>query len=172
MSRIRLTLAGLISVLMAATVVATAGNVSNALVQADGRKKAAENGARDIKRRGSSESDTARGVYTEAATRHNAWVEALCASIEQGTASAPDVATIEPAASALVAWLNARNRFLGVSEMTAPIEDSVKRKVVQELTEISTASWKTNRGADPKRRSAVATSLKERLAWRTWEEIQ
>ena len=56
-------------------------------------------------------------------------------------------------------------------ELTGTVADSVKKSVTQDLLEIAGATWKNNRGADAKKRTSVAETLKERLRWRMFEEI-
>ena len=85
-------------------------------------------------------------------------------AIQQGASTAPDVSPmVEPAASALVAWVSARNRALGVADLTGSIADAVKKRVIQDLTEIANASWRSNRGVNEQKRTKSADALKERL---------
>ena len=44
--------------------------------------------------------------------------------------------------------------------------------MVADLTEIANETWKSNRGANEQKRLKGATALKERLQWRSWEEVQ
>jgi hypothetical protein len=85
-----------------------------------------------------------RERYSEAAVRNNAWLDAVCQAIQQGSATAPDVATsVEAAAVSLVDWAKLRNRALGIPDMNEAAAASVKRMVVRDLTEIAKAEWTT-----------------------------
>ncbi len=153
-------------------VLLTAASVDKALTEGAGRRKAAENGLREIKAKSKEQSEQVRELYAEAASRNNRWLELICQAIQQGASAAPDVsASVEPAASALVRWVSARNRALGVPELTPPIGDAVKKRVIADLTEIASETWKANRGANEQKRMKAGTALKERLQWRSWEEV-
>jgi N-acetylglucosamine kinase-like BadF-type ATPase len=150
-----------------------AANVDKALVETDGRRNAAETGVREIKAKAKDQVDQVRPLYIEAASRNNAWLDTVSQAIQQGTSTAPDIsATVEPAASALVAWVSARNRALGVADLTGTIADSVKKRVIADLTEIANATWRSNRGGNEQKRTKSADALKERLRWRSWEEVR
>jgi hypothetical protein len=150
-----------------------AANLSQALTEADGRRKAAENGVREIKARAKDQVDQVRPLYAEAASRNNAWLGTVSQVIEQASPTAPDVSvSVDPAASALLQWVSARNRALGAKELTPSIADGLKKRIVQELSEIATGTWKDNRGASEQSRKKAAAALTERLEWRTWEDIQ
>ena len=151
----------------------TAADVDQALKEADGRRKAAETGVRDIKAKSQEQAGQARALYAEAASRNNAWLATVCQAIQQGSSGAPNVsAMVEPAATALVQWVSARNRALGLPELTSPIGDTVKKRVIADLTDISNETWSRNRNAAEQRRTQAATALKERLQWRSWEEVK
>ena len=168
----RMVAAGLL-VLAGGGIAIGAANVDKALVETDGRRKAAETGVREIKVKAKDQVDQVRPLYVEAASRNNAWLDTVSQAIQQGTSTAPDIsATVEPAASALVAWVSARNRALGVADLTGPIADSVKKRVISDLTEIANATWRSNRGGNEQKRTKSADALKDRLRWRSWEEVQ
>jgi hypothetical protein len=56
-------------------------------------------------------------------------------------------------------------------ELTGAIADSTKKSVVQDLLDIANETWKNNRSTDAKKRTSAASSLKDRLRWRAFEEI-
>jgi hypothetical protein len=111
-------------------------------------------------------------AYTEAATRQNAWLDSVCQAVEQSAATAPDVtAAAQTAASSLVEWVSIRNRKIGLQELTGATAESTKKSIANDLIEIANATWKGNRSGDAKKRSAAVNALKERLRWKTFEEI-
>ena len=115
-------------VLVASSVPLIAGKVDKALTEANGRRRAAANGLREIKTKSKEQAEQVRPLYAEAASRNNAWLEIVCQAIQQGASTAPDVsATVEPAASALVQWVSARNRVLGVPDLTPTLGEGVRR---------------------------------------------
>ena len=171
MGRNRRTIVSAIAALLVAAAVGQAADVNKAIGDAEGRKRAAENGLKEIKAK-AQPSDQVRSAYIEAATRQNAWLEAVCQAVEQGAPAAPDVsAPAQSAAASLVEWVNIRNRTLGLAELTAPAADSTKKSVAGDLIEIANATWKSNRSGDAKKRSAAANALKERLRWKPFEEV-
>lgn len=151
--------------------VSQAADINKAISEAESRKRAAENGLKEIKAK-AQPSEQIRTAYTEAATGQNAWLDLVCQAIEQGATAAPDVAaSAQSAATSLVEWVNVRNKALGLPELTGVTADSVKKSVAQELMDIASGTWKSNRSADPKKRSGAATSLKERLRWKAFEQL-
>jgi hypothetical protein len=161
-TKLRETAAVALLVIVSGGMFVAASNVDKALGEADGRRKAAENGLREIKTKSKEQAEQVRPLYAEAASRNNAWLGTVCQAIQQG--KGPDVAAIiESAASALVQWVSARNRALGVAELTPPIAEAVKKRVVADLTEISAETWKDNRGASDQKRLKNAAALKDRL---------
>jgi hypothetical protein len=166
------TLAVALAVVATAVAALAAVTLDQALTDADGRRKAAESGLRQIKAKSQEQAEHVRALYVEAASRNSAWLASVCQAIQQGAPAAPDVKeTVEPA-TALVQWVSARNRVLGVSELTPPLAEAVKKRVMEDLTEIANGSWKNARGANEQKRAKTASDLKDRLTWRTWEEIQ
>lgn len=134
-------------------------------------ERPAESGLRQIKAKSGDQAEQLRPLYAEAASRNNAWLDTVCQAIQQGMSTAPEVsAAVDPAASALVAWVSARNRALGVADLTGPIAGAVKKNVIEDLSELATATWKSNRGGSEQKRMKAAQALKDRL--RSWEEIQ
>ena len=151
----------------------TDADVEKALKDADGRRRGAESGLRDIKAKSMEQAEQVRTPYSEAASKNNVWLDAVRQTLQQLGSSAPDVASAaEQAATALVEWVSARNRALGEPEMTAIVADSVKKRIVAGLTDIANETWKDNRAANDQKRTKAATALKDRLQWRTWQEVQ
>ena len=172
-TRSRRTLMIAVFVLGSGALTLTAADVDQALREADGRRKAAESGVRDIKAKSQDPAGQVRALYAEAASRNNAWLDSVCQAIQQDSSSPPDVsAMVEPAATALVQWVSGRNRTLGLPELTSPIADTVKKKVIADLSDISNETWRSNRNAAEQKRTQAATALKERLQWRSWEEVK
>ena len=150
-----------------------AAPLDKSLSDTDGRRKAAENGLRQIKAKSQEQAEGVRALYTAAASNNNAWVDAVCQAIEQGTPANPDLSGVAgSAASSLLEWVSARNRALGVAEMTAPVAESVKKSIVQDLTDIAVGTWRTSRGDSADKRKKAAATLRERLRWKAFEEVQ
>lgn len=150
-----------------------AAPLDKSLSETDGRKKAAENGLRQIKMKSQQEAEQVRGLYTAAASNNNVWMDMICQAIEQGAPAAPDVSSAAAsAASSLVEWVSARNRALGLPELTGPVGESVKKAVVQDLTDIASSTWRDSRGDNADRRRKAAATLGERLRWKPFEEIK
>jgi hypothetical protein len=150
-----------------------AADLKKALAEADSRRKAAENGLRQIKAKSSEQAEQVRASYTAAASGNNAWVDAMCQSIEQDSAKGPDVGTAaQVAANSLVDWVSLRNRALGIAELTGGVADGLKKSIAQNLVDIASESWKANHGGNQQKRTAAAVALKERLRWLTWEEVR
>ncbi len=123
-TRFHQTIVAALLVLAGTSALLIAANVDKALTDADGRRKAAENGLREIKAKSREQAEQVRPLYAEAASRNNAWLDVVCQSIQQ------------------------------------------------DLTEIASETWKANREANEQKRMKTATALKERLQWRSWEEVQ
>jgi hypothetical protein len=166
----RRTAIAIVSWWLIAAATSHAADINKAIAETEGRKRAAENGLKQIKAKGQPSSEI-RNAYAEAATRQNAWLESVCQALEQTGNTAPDVsAAAQSAAASLVEWVNIRNRALGLPELSGAIADSTKKSIAQDLNEIAAASWK-DRSSDARKRSAAAASLKERLQWKTFDEI-
>jgi flagellar hook-basal body complex protein FliE len=119
-------------VLLITALASQAADLTKAVSEAEGRKRAAENGLKEIKTRSASPPEQIRAAYKDAATSQNAWLETVCQAVEQGTATAPDVSTAaESAATTLVEWVSVRNRALGLPELTGAVADSVKKSVTR-----------------------------------------
>jgi hypothetical protein len=171
--RIRMA-AGIMGLLVvAAAGVTQAVSVDKLIADAEGRKKAAENGLREIKAKSVQQGEQVRSPYADAVAAQNAWLDMVCQAVQQGTAAAPDVtAATQAAATSLLDWVNVRNRALGLPELTGAIADSTKKAVVENLAELTTVTWKNNRSADERKRTQAATALKDRLHWKTFEEVK
>lgn len=152
-------------------VAAQAADINQVMANTESRRRAAENGLKDIKAKGEPSGDV-RDTYAAAAAATNTWLDSVCQAIERGSASAPDVsASAQQAADSLVAWVNVRNRILGVPEVAGTAVDVVKKSVTQDLTAIAETTWKANRSADAKKRGSAVNALKERLRWKAFDEI-
>jgi hypothetical protein len=150
-----------------------AAPIDRALKEADGRRQAAENGVRDIKAKSEGPAEYVRSAYEEAASRNNAWLETTCQAVQTGPASALDMtASADAAATALIQWVAARNRALGLAELSTAVGDSLKKQIVQDLGEITRSTWRSARSANEAKRAKTAAGLKERLQWRMWDEIK
>jgi hypothetical protein len=159
--------------LLISTALAQGSNLNKSLADTEGRRRAGENGLRQIKMKSAQQGPDVRALYTEAATEQNAWLDAVTQAVQQPSATAPDVTTVsDRAATTFVAWVAARNKALGEPVLAGGVADSVKRGVVQDLTDIAAETWKANRRADEKKRSVVISGLKDRLRWKTWDELQ
>jgi hypothetical protein len=162
-----------LAMVLANICVLQAAPLDKSLSETDGRKKAAENGLRQIKMKSQQEAEQVRGLYTAAASNNNAWVDMLCQAIEHGAPAAPDVSTVAgSAASSLVEWVSARNRALGLPELTGPVGESVRKTVVQDLTDIASSAWRDSRSDNADKRKRAAATLGERLRWKPFEEIK
>lgn len=159
--------------LVAVTAVTYAADLNKALTETEGRRRAAENGLRDIKKKSAQDAEQVRALYTEAASANNTWLDTVCQAIQQGTAEAPDVsASTQAAADALTAWVNVRNRALSLPVLDESVAATVKRTVVENLTDIAAEVWKKERRGDERKRTAAVATLTQRLRWSTWEQIQ
>src|SRR4029450_8478501 len=58
-----------------------AAPLDKSLSDTHGRRKAAENGLRQIKAKSQEQADGVRALYTAAASNNNAWVDAVCQAI-------------------------------------------------------------------------------------------
>jgi hypothetical protein len=153
--------------------VGAAADVNQLLADAEGRKKAAENGLGDIKKKSTEQASQVKTEYTAAASATNAWLDALCQSIEHGSSAPPDVkALVGPAASAVVEWVRVRNHALGVPEMATAVAEGYKKSLAADLSEIAASVWKRTKGAAHEKRTKDAADLKDRVRWRSFDEIQ
>ena len=158
--------------LLIAGAISQAANVDKALADSESRRKTAENGVREIKKKSSGQAEQVRAAYTAAANEHNAWLEQVCRAIEENGPSPLDAsAAAKAAASSLVDWVAVRNRALDTPVMTNELAEGVKKSVVQDMIDIATSSLKSAQGADKPKRMKLAASLSERLRWKTWEDV-
>ena len=153
-------------------VAAQAANIDKAIADAQSRRRAAENGLRDIKSKVPGQAEDARRAYATATDGQNAWLEHVCQTVESGAAIADVTSTAQTAASTLVAWVAVRNRALGVPVMTNEIAESVKKSMVQDLVEIANATTKSARGSDPQKRLKMTASLRNQLQWKSSDDVQ
>jgi hypothetical protein len=70
-------------VLTVATTLVHAANFDQSLRDSEGRRRAAENGLRQIKTKSVQQADQLRTIYTDAATQHNAWLEIVTEAVRQ-----------------------------------------------------------------------------------------
>jgi hypothetical protein len=158
--------------LLIAGAITQAASMDKALADSEARRKTAENGVREIKKKSSAQAEQVRAAYTAAAGEHNAWLEQVCRAIEEGDSSTLDATDAAmAAASALVDWVAVRNRALDLPVMIQELAESTKRSVVQDMVEIAASSLKAARGADKQKRIKIAVSLSERLRWKTWVDV-
>ena len=164
--------------LLAVVIVAVAGVIlqaadfNKALADTEGRRQAAENGLRAIKSKSPALGDQVRSAYTKAATEQNAWLEIVCQGMEQSSSSESDMtAAAEAAATSLVAWVAARNRALGETELAGASADTAKTWVHGNLTEVAAEVWRRNRSASQQQRERTSADLRKRLLWRSWEQV-
>ena len=158
--------------LLIAGAISQAANVDKALADSESRRKTAENGVREIKKKSSGQAEQLRAAYTAAANEHNAWLEQVCRAIEENGPSTLDAsAAAKAAASSLVDWVAVRNRALDTPVMTNELAEGVKKSVVQDMNDIATSSLKSAQGADKQKCMKLAASLSERLRWKTWEDV-
>lgn len=74
--------------------------------------------------------------------------------------------------TSLVAWVSARNAALGLPAIAGPTAEGVKKSVVQGLTETANDTWRANRNADEKKRTAATTLLTDRLRWKSRDNVK
>ncbi len=164
---------GFLGLMLLFPVAGHGADLNKSLSDTESRRKAAENGLKEIKSKSPQQDDLVRKQYTEAATRQNVWLESVCASIAEGSSTSPDVSdAATSAAVSLVEWVNVRNRALGLPELAGDSVDVVKKSVTTDLVEIASRTWKGNRSGDAKKRASVAESLKTRLRWASFDEVK
>ena len=149
-----------LAVIVAAATLAHAADIKNAVAEAEGRKRAAENGAREIRAKSIPDAEQVKALYTAAASANNAWVEALSG----GNVAAAEAAA-SPAASALVKWVAARNRVLGVAALTDTVAASAETRTRQNLLDIA-------KGTAASKKRSEAQDIAVLLRWKTWDELQ
>ena len=159
-------------VLFATGVATHAANIDKAIADAESRRRAAENGLREIKSKTPDQAEDARRAYATAADGQNAWLEQVCKTAESGSADVDVSPAAQAAASTLVAWVAVRNRALGAPVMTSELAEGVKRSMVQDLVEIANSTWKSARGSDSQKRLKMTASLRNRLQWKSSEDVQ
>ena len=159
-------------VLLLAVAGALAANADKAMADTESRRRAAENGLREIKAKSADALDETRRAYATAAAGQNAWLDQVCKALEETTPGADVSPAAQTAASTLVDWVAVRNRALAAPVMTIEVADSVKKSIVRDLLDIANATWKSARGDDAQRRSKTVASLRERLRWKPWEDLQ
>jgi len=167
----RTILASALAVVLAASG-ASAADFGKSLRETEGRRRAAENGLRQIKSKAAQLAEQIKETYTKAASEQNAWLDLVVDSVRSRAATTPDVGAVaERAGATLVSWVAARNRVLGEPELAGTIADAVRKGVVQDLTDIAAQVWKDNRRGDDKKRDSAVAALDARLRWKPWDQI-
>jgi hypothetical protein len=140
-----------------------AANLSHAIAQAKGCKRAAENGLRAVRAMSVAQAGDLARIYDCPAAKQNTWLESACTAIEKGGTTAPDTSSAAGAAAAsLIEWVGARNRALGEPELKGEIAETTKKSIMERLTVISTEAWN-----DAKRFERRQTQEGHRLAGRS-----
>jgi hypothetical protein len=85
---IRRMMVGAVGLVFMAAGASQAADLNKSLSDAEGRRKAAETGLKEIKTKSPQPSDQIRTTYSEAASRQNAWLDVVCQAVEQGASSA------------------------------------------------------------------------------------
>ena len=156
----------------AAVLHAATATLETSLAEAGARRKAAENRLGQIKSTSSQSAEAARALYGDAAAKNNAWVDAVCRTIEEGTKDAPDVSSLaEPAAASLLAWVSGLDKALGNPESSAAIADGSRKQVIQNLTDVAAKAWQKNRALSAEKRRQASAALRARLQWKTLEQL-
>jgi hypothetical protein len=71
-----------------------------------------------------------------------------------------------------VEWVPARNRILGVAELTPAAAEATKRIVIADLTTIAEGAWKEHAKGNEQKRARVVADLKTRLQWKAWDDVR
>ena len=148
-----------------------AADLGKATTEAEGRKRAAENGARTIRSKSPQQADQVRGLYEEAAAAHNAWLDATKTAVEKGDTDSAVTESAGKAATTLIRWVAARNQALGEGVLAGKVAESVEASTRQGLIDISTETARKQRSADAGKKTAAVTELTSRLRWKTWSEL-
>jgi hypothetical protein len=163
----------MLAVALLALSTAMQADAKKALADTEGRRKAAENGASQIKAKSSSPAGDIENAYTAAAAANNAWLVATTASLETGAEAAPDVAQLaDRAGTTLVTWVNHRNKALSLPELSGLAATSIAKAVANDLIEIASSTWRDNRKSSPAKRNETVKTLSDRLRWNPWREIR
>jgi hypothetical protein len=154
---------------IAVAVAAYAASIDKALADTESRKKTAESGLRQIKKKAAAPADNIRAAYSNAAGLNNAWLEHVCQAVESGGPMPDTTAQATAAANALIEWVALRNPALEMPVMPNEMAENVKKSIARDLNDISAHLWKI--GRDNKGKSKEFESLKERLRWNSWENV-
>jgi hypothetical protein len=71
-------IAGILGVLLVVAVTSEAADLGKTIASTEGRKRAAENGLKEIKSKSPQPSEQIRTAYVEAANKQNAWLDVVC----------------------------------------------------------------------------------------------
>lgn len=157
--------------LVIGTGLAAAADLDKATADAEGRKRAAENGARSIRAKAPHDVDAIRAMYGEAAAANGEWLAATSASIEKGDADPAVTEAATRAAASLLRWVAGRNRALGLAVPTDRIAEVEAAKVRQGLIDISTELSRKHRGANAATKAQATSNLANRLKWAAWDAL-
>ena len=150
---------------------AFAADLTKATTEAEGRKRAAENGARAIRAKTPQQVEQVRTLYEDAASAHNAWLDATKSALEKGEADAAITDTATKAASSLVRWVAARNQALGEGILAGKLAETVEANTRQGLIDISAELARKERRAEASKKAQAAADLSSRLQWKRWSEL-
>jgi hypothetical protein len=148
-----------------------AADLDKATIEAEGRKRAAENGARTIRSKSPQQAEQVRTIYDEAAAAHNAWLDATKNAIDKGESDSGVTESANKAASSLVRWVAARNQALGEPVLAGKVAETVEGSARQGLIDISSETARKQRRADATKKTQAVTELTNRLRWKMWSEI-
>ena len=165
-------------VLAGSGIVIGAANVDKALVETDGRRKAAETGVREIKVKAKdhkSDQDPPP-LCRSGLPSNNAWLDTVSPGDSAGDVNPRLTFRQRSSLRRPHSWPGypARNRALGVADLDrdqSPMLGEEASHLV-DLTEIANATWRSNRGGNQQKRTKSADALKDRLRWRSWEEVR
>ena len=168
------TVASIVFVILVMAAFAPAADLTKATSDAEGRKKAAESGARTIRAK-AVQVDGPRELYMASASAHNAWLDATKALIDKGGSDTGQDSAVSDAAgkaaAALVKWVAGRNAALGEPVLSGKTADSVEARIRQDLVDISAETARRQRGATSDKKSQAASDLSNRLRWKGWSEL-
>jgi hypothetical protein len=148
-----------------------AADLRKATTDAEGRKRAAENGVRAIKSKAPQQADSAKELYLAAATAHGAWLDVTKTLVDKGESDSAASDAAGRAAAALVKWVAARNAALGEPVLAGKTAETIEASVRQGLIDISLETARRQRGANANKKSQAVSDLSNRLRWKDWNEL-
>lgn len=162
--------AGTAVVILVMAAFAYAADLTKATNDAEGRRKAAESGARTIRSK-ATQVDGPRDLYVASANAHDAWLDATKNLIEKGDSDGAVSEAAGRAASALVKWVAGRNAALGEPVLSGKIADNVEASIRQDLIDISVETARRQRTSSAEKKGQAASDLGNRLRWKDWNEL-